>query len=372
MRVPLLDLGRQYAGIKPEIDAAVTRVVESQHFVLGPAVARFEEELAAYCGVGFAVGVSSGTDALIASLMAVGIGPGDEVITTPFTFFATAGAIARLGAKPVFVDIDPADFNIDASFIDRAITPRTKAIIPVHLFGQLCDIEPIVELTAKRGIPVIEDAAQAIGASGGARRAGTSGVAGCLSFFPSKNLGAFGDAGAVLTNDDGFFRKLKILRTHGAEPKYFHGVIGGNFRLDAIQAAVLSVKLGRLEAWTDARRRNAQAYRRLLAGVRGVVLPKEKPGFRHIYNQFVIRSARRDELMKHLKDAGVGTEVYYPLPLHMQECFAYLGYAPGSMPEAEKAAREVLALPIYPELTTEEIEYVAAEIKVWADDVARD
>jgi dTDP-4-amino-4,6-dideoxygalactose transaminase len=367
MRVPLLDLQRQYKAIKPEIAAAVAEVVESQHFILGPAVERFERELAEYCGVRFAVGVSSGTDALLASLMTLGVGPGDEVVTTPFTFFATAGAIVRLGARPVFADIVPSDFNIDAGAVERAITPRTKAIVPVHLFGQLCDIGAIVQLAARRGFPVIEDAAQAIGASAGGRKAGTFGALGCLSFFPSKNLGAFGDAGAILTNDEEFCRRLKVLRTHGAEPKYFHKAVGGNFRLDAIQAAVLSAKLKHLDEWTEGRRRNAQAYRNLLQGVRGIVLPAEKSGFEHIYNQFVIRAVNRDGLMKHLKDAGVGTEVYYPLPLHLQECFAYLGNKEGSMPEAEKAAREVLALPIFPDLTTEEIGYVAAAIKRWAE-----
>lgn len=362
MRVPLLDLKAQYAQIRDEVREAIDRVCDSQQFILGPEVATFEQEVAAYCGVRHAVGVSSGTDALLAALIALGAGPGDEVITTAYSFFASAGAIARLGARPVFVDIDPATFNIDARAVAGMITSRTRAIMPVHLFGRMADMDPILEVAQARGVPIVEDAAQAIGARDEqGRLAGGIGTVACLSFFPSKNLGAFGDAGMVLTNDAALAETLRILRVHGSRPKYYHEVVGGNFRLDALQAGVLRVKLTHLDAWTKARRENARRYLTLFraAGLLARITPPEDiPG--HIYNQFVIRTPDRDRLQAHLAHHGVGTEVYYPLPLHLQGCFRDLGCHPGDFPEAEAAARDSLALPIYPELTTEQLEFVVA------------
>lgn len=365
MKIPLLDLPAQYATIRTEIRAAIDRVCEAQRFILGPEVTALEEELATFCTVHYAVGVSSGTDALLMALMALGIGPGDEVITTPYSFFATAGVIARLGARPVFVDIDAATFNLDTGVIADRITRRTKAIVPVHLFGRCVDLDPVLEIAQGRGIAVIEDAAQAIGARDGqGRLAGTIGVMGCLSFFPSKNLGAFGDGGMVVTNDESLAERLRILRGHGGKSKYAYQMIGGNFRLDALQATVLRVKLPYLPAWTAARRTNAERYRRLVteAGVLGrVVLPTDTPG--HIYNQFVIRVPERDRLQAFLQEHGVETEIYYPLPLHLQECFRNLGYQAGDFPQAESAAREALALPIYPELTEPQQRYVVSQLR---------
>ena len=363
-RVPLLDLRAQYATIRDEVDAAVQRVIASQHFILGPEVAALEQEIAEYCGAAHALGVSSGTDALLIALMALGVGPGDEVVTTPFTFFATAGVVARLGARTVFVDIDPDSFNIDPAAVDGAITPATRAIVPVHLFGRVANMDPLLATARRTGIAVVEDAAQAIGARDDqGRSAGALGDMGCFSFFPSKNLGAFGDAGMVTTSDDALARLLQRLRVHGSEPKYYHSIVGGNFRLDALQAAVLRVKLPYLDRWSAARRRNAQRYRELFteAGLEPHVgLPTDVPG--HIYNQFVIRVAERDALRAYLEQHGVGTEIYYPLPLHLQECFAGLGYGPGDFPHSEKAAREVLALPIYPELDEADLQHVVAAI----------
>ncbi len=364
MNVPLLDLKAQYATIRKEIREAVDRVCESQHFILGPEVVALETEVAAFCGARFAVGVSSGTDALLAALMAVGVGSGDEVITTPYSFFATAGVIARLGAVPVFVDIDPETYNLNARAVADKITSKTKAIMPVHLFGRCGEMDPILEVAKARGVAVIEDAAQAIGASDEKRRnAGTMGQMGCFSFFPSKNLGAFGDGGMVLTNNEALAEMLRILRVHGGKPKYYHRIVGGNFRLDALQAAILRVKLKYLPAWTAARRSHAQKYRELFneAGLRGrVTLPEDASG--HIYNQFVIRISDRDRLQSFLKDRGIGTEVYYPLPLHLQECFRELGYKKGDFPHAERAAQESLALPVYPELTPAQQEFVVNRI----------
>ncbi len=355
MQVPLLDLTKQYAALRAEIEPAVLELMASQQFILGPKVAEFECALAGYCGARYAVGVSSGTDALLIALMAEGVGAGDEVITSPYTFFATAGSIARLGARPVFVDIDPGTFNLRADRVEAAITPRTKAIMPVHLFGQLADMDPLLEMARRRGVAVIEDAAQAIGAEHQGRRAGAIGDYGCFSFFPSKNLGGFGDGGAVTTNDETRYRRLVRLRNHGMEPKYFHGEIGGNFRLDALQAIVLHIKLRHLEAWHAARARNAERYARLFreAGLlhKGIVRLPQAATDHPVWNQYVIRAARRDELMAHLKTTGIGCEIYYPVPLHLQKCLAYLGYTEGAFPEAERAARETLALPIYPELT---------------------
>jgi dTDP-4-amino-4,6-dideoxygalactose transaminase len=366
MNVPLLDLKRQYETIRRDVDAAVAAVFESQQFILGPAVEACEQAVARYCGCRHAVGVSSGTDALLVSLMAEQIGPGDEVITSPFTFFATGGSIARLGATPVFVDIDPETFNLDPGLVEAKLTFRTKAIMPVHLYGQSVDMDPLLELAGRRGLAVIEDAAQAIGTGYRGRSAGSLGHYGCFSFFPSKNLGGAGDGGMVTTNDSARADRLRWLRNHGMNPKYHHALIGGNFRLDALQAAVINAKLPHLEAWTEGRRRNAEIYRRLFAEThliaRGQVTLPPVRFERHVFNQFVIRARRRDELAAHLKAAGIGFEVYYPVPLHLQECFRYLGHRPGDLPESEKAAAEVLALPIFPELTEEQIALVVRSI----------
>jgi dTDP-4-amino-4,6-dideoxygalactose transaminase len=363
--VPLLDLHRQNGPLRQQLLDAIACVADTQHFILGPAVADFESAIARYLEVKHAFGVSSGTDALLLALMALDIGAGDEVVTSTFSFFATAGCVARVGAKPVLVDIDPETFNLDPEATKRAITPRTKAIIPVHLYGQSADLTPILAMARDAGVAVIEDAAQAIGTRYQGQLVGALGDVGCFSFFPSKNLGAFGDAGLVTTNDDALAGRLRIFRTHGAEPKYFHKYIGGNFRIDTVQAAILHVKLPYLSAWTDERRRNADRYRALFAkrNLHGrVTLPVERPGDFHIYNQFVVRAADRDGLQRHLKTKGVGTEIYYPVPFHMQECFAYLGHKQGDFPHAEAAAASVLALPIYSELTEEQQEYVVESV----------
>ena len=358
MRVPLLDLQKQWAEIQADVRRAVDRVWESQRFIMGPEVSGLEEEIAAYCHCAHAVGLSSGTDALLCAMMALGLGPGDEVVTSSFTFFATAGCIRRLGAKPVFVDIDPQTYNMDPTQIERAVTSRTKAIIPVHLFGQCAEMDPILALAAKHDWPVVEDAAQAIGATSKGRRAGSMGTVGCFSFFPSKNLGGAGDGGMCTLNHTELAEQLVTLRDHGQKPQYVHALVGGNFRLDAIQAAVLRVKLLKLEEWHQRRRDNAAAYNRLLAGL-PVVRPTVAEGNVSIYNQYVIRAPRRDALREHLTRAEIGSAIYYPIPLHRQACFADLGYRQGDLPEAEKAAREVLALPVYPQLAEEQICYVA-------------
>ena len=352
--MPLLDLKAQYAPLREEILAAITRVCDSQRFIMGPEIDALEEELSVMLGVRHAVAVSSGTDALLLALMALDIKAGDEVITSPYSFFASAGEIARVGATPVFVDIDLETYNIDSGRVRAAITPRTKAILPVHLFGLPADMDPIVEVASRAGIPVIEDAAQAIGATYKGRLAGGIGRFGCFSFFPSKNLGAFGDAGLVTTNDDTLGRLARTMRVHGMEPKYHHHVIGGNFRMDALQAAVLRIKARHLEAWTDARRANATRYATLFRDAdltSHVTLPVEPPERRHIFNQFVIRTPRRDDLRAHLTARGIGTEIYYPEPLHVQPCFSYLRHRRGDFPAAERAAAESLAIPIYGELT---------------------
>lgn len=365
MHVPLLDLHSQNDPLRAELLEAIARVADSQHFILGPAVGAFEADVARFLEVKHALGVSSGTDALLLALMALGIGPGDEVVTSTFSFFATAGCVARVGATPVLVDIDPSTFNLDPEATRRALTPRTKAIIPVHLYGQSADLDPILETARAAGVAVIEDAAQAIGSRYQGRPVGGLGTVGCFSFFPTKNLGAFGDAGLVVTNDDDLAHRLRIFRTHGAEPKYFHKYVGGNFRIDTLQAAVLHVKLPHLAGWTEARRKNADTYRQLFAardlGER-VIVPTERPGDFHIYNQFVIRAQDRDGLQRHLKAAGIGTEIYYPVPFHLQECFAYLGHRRGDFPLAEAAAASVLALPIYSELSQGQLEYVVESI----------
>lgn len=396
MRVPLLDLRPQYKALKSELDQAMIRVAESQQFILGSEVEKLEHSISQYLNVQHAVGVSSGTDALIIALMAIGIKPGDEVIVPTYSFFATAGAVSRLNAVPVFVDIDPVTFNIDPQEIKRRITRKTKAIIPVHLYGQSCAMDEIKAVAAEKKLRIIEDAAQAIGAQyKDGRCVGTIGDVGCFSFFPTKNLGCFGDGGMVVTNDQELAKKLKILRVHGAEPKYYHQVIGGNFRLDAIQAAVLNVKLPMLNKWSEKRRKNAEAYNKSFIKARladapgrisfdhrnSVLLPKPvyKPEKEqraeganvianyHIFNQYIIRVAKRDELRKFLADNNIATEIYYPVPFHMQECFAGLDYKLGDFPFAEEAANSSIALPIYPELGKEQIEYVVNKIKEFFD-----
>ncbi|MGI6417594.1 MAG: DegT/DnrJ/EryC1/StrS family aminotransferase [Thermoguttaceae bacterium] len=373
MDVPLLDLKAQYAAIKDEINSAVLEVLESQHFILGPKVEACERAIADYCRCAHGVGVSSGTDALLVTLMAENIGPGDEVITSPYTFFATAGAIARLGATPVFVDIDPRTYNIDPAMIEPRITERTRAIIPVHLFGQCAEMDPILDVARRHNLVVIEDAAQAIGAEYKGRRAGSMGDYGCFSFFPSKNLGCAGDGGMVTTQDADRAERVRILRAHGSKPKYYHKLVGGNFRLDAIQAAIVTVKLRHLDRWTAARQANAAHYRQLVTA-RGlettITLPCDSPQTsislssvlcplfapppsRHIYNQFVIRAPQRDALRQHLMDHGVHTEIYYPVPMHRQECFQSRGYHCRDFPESEQAAQAALALPCYAELSDE-------------------
>lgn len=356
-RVPLLDLKAQYAPLRKEILAAIARVCDSQRFIMGGEIDALERELARMLGVEHAVAVSSGTDALLVALMALGVGPGDEVVTSVYSFFATAGTIVRLGARPVFVDIDPVTFNLDSARMADAITPRTKAIMPVHLFGLSADMDPILDEASRSNVPVIEDAAQAIGSTYKGRTVGGLGAFGCFSFFPSKNLGAFGDAGLVTTNDAARAQRVRLLRTHGMEPKYYHHLVGGNFRMDALQAAVLRVKAPHLHAWTEARRLNATRYTKMFrdAGLSDrVVLPIEPAGRRHIFNQFVIRTSGRDGLKKHLDERGIGNEIYYPVPFHLQPCFADLGHREGDFPEAERAARESLAIPIYGELTMDQ------------------
>lgn len=363
--VPLLDLQAQNAPLRDEIIAAVTRVCDSQRFIMGPEIDALEHELSAMLGVRHAVAVSSGTDALLVALMTLGIARGDEVITSPYSFFASAGAIARVGATPVFVDIDLATYNVDADRIGAAITPRTKAILPVHLFGLPADMGPIVDAASRTGIAIVEDAAQAIGAAYKGQPAGGIGTCGCFSFYPSKNLSAFGDAGLVTSNNYEFAERVRMMREHGMEPKYHHSVIGGNFRMDALQAAILRVKAPHLPAWSNARRENAKRYGALFqdAGLTDhVTLPAEPPDRRHIFNQFVIRTARRDDLRAHLTERGIGTEIYYPAPLHLQPCFGYLGHRRGDFPAAERAAAESLALPIYGELTPAQQQSVVGAI----------
>ena len=356
MNVPLLDLKPQYLEIKDEIEPLFAEICQSQAFILGPRVAECEAAVAAYCRTPHAVGVSSGSDALIIALMAEGIGPGDEVITTPYTFFATVGAIARVGATPVFVDIDPVTYNIDPAKIEAAVTPRTKALIPVHLYGQMADMDAIMPVARAHNLLVIEDACQAIGAEWNGQRAGSVGDYGCFSFFPSKNLGCFGDGGMVTLRDPEKARRLAIYRNHGMDPQYYHRTVGGNFRLDALQAAVVTVKLPHLDAWTARRQANAARYRDLFAkaGLAAADSPISLPAevaSRHIYNQFVVRAQRRDDLLAHLRANGIGCAIYYPVSLHMQDCFKHLGYKKGDFPQSEAAADSTLALPIYPDLT---------------------
>ena len=365
MSVPLLDLDAQYRPLRDQLLAAVTRVCDSQRFIMGPEVDGLERELATLLGVKHAIAVSSGTDALLLALMALEIKAGDEVVTTTFSFFATAGAIVRVGATPVLVDIDPVTFNIDPVQAAAAITPRTKAIMPVHLFGLAAEMDPIMDAANRAGIAVIEDAAQAIGSTYRSRPLGTIGAFGCFSFFPSKNLGAFGDAGLLTSEEDELAARARLLRTHGMKPKYYHHLVGANFRMDALQAAVLRVKAPHLPAWTEGRRANAARYRGLFrdAGLETIVtLPAEPADRRHIFNQFVIRTADRDGLKRHLDAQGIGNEIYYPVPFHLQPCFADLGYRAGAFPIAERAARESLAIPVYGELTAAQQETVVSAI----------
>ena len=371
MIVPLLDLTAQYRPIRDDIRAAIDRVADAQRFILGPEVDAFEREIAAIIGVEHAIGVSSGTDALLVALMALGVGPGAEVICPTYSFFATAGSVYRLGATPVFVDIDPVTLNVDPDAVARALTPATRAIMPVHLFGLCADMTALAEIASRAGVLVVEDAAQAIGARRGDRPAGTFGAAACFSFFPSKNLGAFGDAGLVATNDAALAHEIRLLRNHGMEPKYLHARVGGNFRLDALQAAILRVKAPHVAAWTAARRRNAARYAELFdeAGLRMITRPVEPPACTHAYHQYVIRAPRRDDLRAHLASREIGTEIYYPLPLHRQACFAISSgqapvarVGPGGCPHADEAAASSLALPIYGELTADQQRHVVRAV----------
>jgi dTDP-4-amino-4,6-dideoxygalactose transaminase len=367
IKVPLLDLQAQYETIRDEVRTAVDRVFDSQQFVLGAEVGSLEEEIARYSQTKFAIGCASGSDAVLLALMSCGVGAGDEVITTPFSFFATAGAVARLGARPVFADIDERTFNLNPSLVEAALTERTKAIMPVHLYGQCAEMNPLIELSQSRGIPIIEDAAQAIGAEDRSRRAGSMGTIGCFSFYPSKNLGGAGDGGMLVTNDLDHGRRLHMLRVHGEETKYHHKVVGINSRLDSLQAAVLRVKLPHLDAWSTERQRKAQQYELMFvdAGLsEQIEVPFVRSNARHIFHQFVVRvrGGKRDGLREYLRECGVGTDVYYPVPLHLQECFAYLGYQEGDLPVGELAAKETLALPVYPELTDEQQDYVVSSI----------
>jgi dTDP-4-amino-4,6-dideoxygalactose transaminase len=366
MQVPLLDLRAQYADIKNDVDQAIHRVLDSTRFIGGPEVAGLEEEIARYCACPHAIGCASGTDALLLALRALDVGPGDEVVTTAFSFFASAGAVANVGARPVFVDVDPRTFNLDAHRLEAAITPLTKAVVAVHLFGQCCDLTAVQAVCDKHRLYLIEDAAQAIGAEWEGRRAGSVGDVGCFSFFPSKNLGAAGDGGLVTVRDAALGERVRLLREHGAKPKYYHALVGTNSRLDALQAAILRVKLRHLDRWSEKRAKNAALYDQLFEGAR-LTRPYRDARARHIYNQYVIRVPERDAMRQHLADRGIGTEIYYPVPLHLQQCFSPLGYREGDMPQSEAAANEVLALPIYPELTEEQIRYVATCVRDFAD-----
>jgi dTDP-4-amino-4,6-dideoxygalactose transaminase len=366
MNVPLLDLKAQYADLRPEIDAAVRGVFESARFIGGPEVSGLETEVAGYSQTAHAVGCASGTDALLLAMWALNIGQGDEVITSAYSFFASAGTISNNDATPVFVDIDPRTYNLDPHRLEAAITPRTKAVIPVHLYGQCADMTAILAICKKHKLWLIEDAAQAIGAEWEGKRAGSMGDYGCFSFFPSKNLGGAGDGGMVVAQDADKADKVRLLREHGSRPKYYHALIGTNSRLDALQAAILRVKLKHLDRWSEKRKKNAELYNALFEGS-SVVRPYLDPRTRHIYNQYVIRVTRRDELKAHLTERGIGNEIYYPVPLHLQKCFANLGHKAGDLPNSEAAARETLALPIYPELTEEQIRYVAATVREFVD-----
>ena len=366
MNVPLLDIKEQNAALRPQIEAALGRVLDTNAFILGSEVAELECELAGYCGTKYAIGCASGSDALLLAMMALDVGPGDEVITTPYSFFATVSAVTRVGATPVFVDIDPLTYNLDVSQVEAKIGERTKAIQPVHLFGQCADMAALNEVTKRHGVPVIEDAAQAIGADENGVRAGAMSEIGCFSFYPSKNLGGMGDGGFMTTSDDRIAEKLLALRVHGSKERYYHKWVGLNSRLDGFQGAILRVKLPHLDSWSDARRANALRYRQLFSDyglTKEIGLPVEREACRHIYNQYVIRVPNfRDALREYLSENGVGTDIYYPVPLHLQECFAFVGHSKGDFPESERAAAETLALPIYPELRADQQEYVVETI----------
>jgi dTDP-4-amino-4,6-dideoxygalactose transaminase len=365
MQVPLLDLTRQYEPIKKEIDDAVMAVLGHSKFINGPEVKKLEEEIASFCGVKYGIGVNSGTDALLISLRACGVGPGDEVVTSTFSFFATAAVISRLGARPVFIDIDPMMYNIDVGKLEAAITPKTKAVIPVHLFGQCADMDSILGICGKHGLKVVEDAAQAISAEYKGKRAGSLGDFGCFSFFPSKNLGAAGDAGMIVSDrmdEEGFARTLRV---HGSKPKYYHSHIGYNSRLDSIQAAVLSVKLKYLPEWSRKRGEKAAVYDKAFADVEQVTTPRVMEGNYHIYHQYTLSVPNRDKLRDHLKEKSIGCETYYPVPLHAQECYRSLGYGPGALPVAEQKAKEVISLPVFPELTPDEQQFVIDTVKAF-------
>jgi dTDP-4-amino-4,6-dideoxygalactose transaminase len=363
MKVKLLDLVPQYESIRDEIGAAIDEVLSTQQFILGKKVEALEEEIARYCGVKHAVGVASGTDAILLTLMALGVKEGDEVVTTPYTFFSTVSCITRLGARPVLADIDPRTYNVDPDRVSKLVTRKTRAILVVHLFGQIAEMDAISEAAGRSGIPVVEDACQSIGARYKGKRAGSLGAAGCLSFFPSKNLGGFGDGGMIVTDNPALADAARILRVHGGREKYFHDVVGINSRLDALQAAVLLVKLKRLDGWHEGRRKNAAYYDRELSKAAGVAIPYVEPHNESVYNQYVIRVKDRDALRERLRERGVGCDVYYPVPLHLQKCFAFLGGKPGDFPESERAARETLALPVYPELGAAEKEYVVSSVR---------
>jgi len=362
MKVPLLDLQAQYAAIREELRTKVDEVMDSCQYILGPYVEEFEQAVAGYCGTRHAVGVASGTDALLLALRACGVGPGDEVITTPYSFFSTAGVISHLGARPVFVDIEPRTYNIDTGLIAGKITPKTRAIMPVHLFGQCAEMDPIMALAERHGLKVVEDAAQAIGARHQDRKAGAMGHLGCFSFYPSKNLGGLGDGGMVVTDDEELADLVRILRVHGGRRSYYHAIVGYNSRLDGLQAAALKVKLNYLDEWTERRRRHAAIYDEQLGGL-DLVTPRAEEYNRHIYNQYTIRVSDRDGLQHHLTERGIGTALYYPLPLHLQECYRDLGGREGDCPEAERAARETISIPVYPELSEEQQGYVIEQIR---------
>ncbi len=371
MTIPILDLKRQYQSIKAEIDSAIARVIESGQFILGPEVEAFEREVAQYLRAKHAIGVASGTDALWLALKAAGVGPGDRVIVPSFTFFATAGAVCNVGATPVFADIDPRTFNLEPQYVrnllesDAQLQDQAKAIIPVHLYGQPAEMDALLEIARRYELIVIEDAAQAIGAQYKDRAVGTLGHLGCFSFFPTKNLGAYGDGGLVVTNDDALAERVRMLRVHGSKPKYYHHIVGTNSRLDALQAAILRVKLAHLDEWTRARQKLAARYDQALSQIEGLVVPSKAPDRTHIYHQYTVRvsDGRRDVLRKYLKEHGIGTEIYYPLPLHLQPCFGHLGYREGQLPESERASHEVLSLPMFPELTEGEQKYIIEIIR---------
>ncbi|MFZ1682577.1 MAG: DegT/DnrJ/EryC1/StrS family aminotransferase [Candidatus Zixiibacteriota bacterium] len=364
MAVPLLDLTRQYAYLKPEMDKAVLNVLAHGKFILGPEVAQLEKEIATYCGTKYAIGVASGTDALLIALKACGVGPGDEVITSNFSFFASAGVVSRLGATPVFVDIEPDSFNIDPKLIEAAITPKTKAIMPIHLFGQMADLDPILQIAKKHNLKVIEDGAQSIGAEYKGKMCGSIGDLGCFSFFPSKNLGAGGDAGIITTNSEELYELCRILREHGQKPQYHHRIIGYNSRIDTIQAAILLVKLPYLRKWSEKRIEHAKRYDKELAGIPNLRTPKVMPSSTfHIYNQYTLCSPKREQIFEGLRKAGIGTAIYYPVPFHQQDCFKYLGYKQDSFAHTIKAANEVFSIPVYPEMTEAEQTEVIKVVK---------